>query len=174
MAESSNAQPTPNLQRIRSQVQFSDDQGSSDPEAHPRSSRAGAGSPQSRKLAKASRGSAGADARRRTRSLAARSLLPTDFSPLEMFPGMGKSGLTRSAEEVKGFYGLGLDSTMDVFSDEYDLCEAHISFYLAFLTAERILQRTKAILKFLLSDFFLTLFVQQILEFSKTCNTPWN
>lgn len=122
---SSSTQPTPNSQRTRSQVQFSDDQGSSDPEAHPRSSRTGVGLPQSRKFTKASRGSVGADARRRARPLAARNLLTADFSPLEMFPGIGGNGFTRGAEETKGPYGL--DSTMDNFSDEYDLCEAHAS-----------------------------------------------
>lgn len=128
VAGSSSGQPTPDSQRTRSRVQFSDDQGSSDPEAHPRSSRAGAGSPQSRKSTQASRSSAGADARRHARTLAARSLLPADISPLAMFPGTGGNGLAQSAGEAKDSFGFSHDSTTDVFSDEYDLCEAHILF----------------------------------------------
>ena len=129
VAGSSGGQPTPDSQITRSRVQFSDDQESSDPEAHPRSSHAGAGSTQSRKPThQASRSSAGANARRRARSLATKNLLPTEVSPFEMFPGMGWNGITRNAEQATGPYGLGLDSTIDVFSDEYNLCEAHLFF----------------------------------------------
>ena len=128
MAGSSSGHPTP-ASGSRSRIHFSDDQASSGPDISPRVSRAGTGSPLTRKSTQTSRGGktsskAGDDGPKRMRSLGAKSLL-SDTSPfgtkrsLDMVLGPGRD---------KGPFGFGLDPAVDVFgpsalSDEYDLCE---------------------------------------------------
>lgn len=109
--------------RPRSRVQFSDEQGSSGAEASPRVSRTGASSPHSRKTNKSA---TGGDARRRVRSLGAKSMLP-DTSHFGSFQSKRSAEVVR--ESLRDTFGFSSDPALSAFgpgalSDEYDLCES--------------------------------------------------